>query len=113
MCILSTVIDQQADDWRRRLDKYMPPHTYPIPMPNPNQITIYTQLTADEIAKVRELLALAGELPTREEIEEFRRVVEEARAQDAENGEPDCEMESKKKRVQEIADLFGVEIEFV
>lgn len=113
MCIVSNVFDQYNDRWREQVTPFIPsvpmPHT-----PNPNTtIQIVSQLTPAEIQKVREALEIAHLMPTREEIEEFRRVVEEARAQDKAEGNPDCEMEEKRQAVKQLADLFGVEIEFV
>jgi len=50
---------------------------------------------------------------TPEEIEEFRTLLERAREYDKRNNEPECEMESKKKRILDLAKELGVEINFL
>ena len=52
-------------------------------------------------------------LPTQQELDEFRRLLERARKYDKDNGEPDCEMEEKKRRLKLIAEAMGVDISFV
>lgn len=47
-----------------------------------------------------------------EEIEEFKRLLERAREYDKKNGEPECELESKKEKLKKLAEELGVEIEF-
>jgi hypothetical protein len=49
---------------------------------------------------------------TQDEILEFRRLLERAREYDKRNNEPDCEMEEKKRRLQDLADELGVSINF-
>ena len=58
-------------------------------------------------------LVPAAPLPTKEEIEEFRRLLERARQYDREHGQPDCELEEKRKKLKDLAKELGVEIEFV
>lgn len=50
---------------------------------------------------------------TPEEIEEFRRLLERAREYDRRHGQPDCELEEKRRRLKDLAKELGVEIEFV
>lgn len=52
-------------------------------------------------------------LPTPQEIEEFRKLLERAREYDRKHHEPDCELESKRQRLRDLAKELGVEIEFV
>lgn len=51
--------------------------------------------------------------PTKEEIAEFRRLLERARDYDRKNNEPDCEMEEKRAKLRKLAKELGVEIDFV
>ncbi len=50
---------------------------------------------------------------TPEEIEEFRKLLERAREYDKKNSEPECEMQSKKDLIKELADKLGVKIDFI
>jgi hypothetical protein len=52
---------------------------------------------------------------TQEEIDEFRRLLERAREYDKRNNEPDCEMESKKQKLRDLAKELGIEdkIQFI
>lgn len=52
-------------------------------------------------------------LPTQEEVDEFRRLLERAREYDRKNNEPDCEMEEKRQKLLKIAEELGVKIDFV
>lgn len=51
--------------------------------------------------------------PTKEEIEEFRRLLERAREYDKKNDEPDCEKEEKKQKLMQLAKQLNIEIAFV
>jgi hypothetical protein len=53
------------------------------------------------------------QVPTKEEIDEFYRLLEKARQWDIEHGEPDCGTEEKRQRLKELADELGIEINFV
>ena len=50
---------------------------------------------------------------TTDEIEEFRRLLERAREYDRAHGQPDCELVEKRKRVQQLADELGVQVDFL
>jgi hypothetical protein len=52
-------------------------------------------------------------IPSQEEIDEFRRLLEKARQQDEAEGNPDCGTEEKKKLIRELADQLGIKIDFV
>ena len=84
MCCMSMVMDWQGDNWRRRLDDLK---TQPFWPPLTPQIT-----------------------PA--EVEEFRDLLERARKYDAEHQQPDCELESKRERLRDLAKELGVEITF-
>lgn len=91
MCAASFIMDhfgdkwqRQADEWRRMREPLYPP-TAPLPRP----------------------------FITSEEIAEFRKLLDRARVYDKQHAQPECEMESKRKRVKELAESLGVEIDFV
>jgi hypothetical protein len=50
---------------------------------------------------------------SKEEIEEFRRLLERAREYDKRNNEPDCELAQKRERVKRLAEELGVKIDFL
>lgn len=50
---------------------------------------------------------------TAAEIEEFRRLLERARAYDREHNQPDCELAEKRQRLLDLAKELGVEITFL
>lgn len=50
---------------------------------------------------------------SREEIEEFRKLLERAREYDRKHNQPDCELEEKRQKLKELAETLGVEIAFL
>lgn len=89
MCVVSMIMDHYDDEWRRKYWPSTRPLQIPLPMPLP----------------------IPG--PTPEELAEFRRLLERAREYDRKNYEPDCEMESKKRLLREMAAKLGVDISFI
>lgn len=89
MCTVSMVMDHYDDEWRRRL--YGPGRLAP---PSIQEPFITRPITQDEV-------------------DEFRRLLDRAREYDKRNGEPDCELDSKKQRLLELAKELGVEINFL
>jgi hypothetical protein len=47
------------------------------------------------------------------ELQKFKDLVERARKYDKANNEPDCELEEKKKVIQRMADILGVDVSFL
>lgn len=92
MCVVSMILDHYGDEWPRRYRPQpilpMPGIDYPI-LPTPP----------------------AG--PTKQEIEEFRRLLDRAREYDKRNNEPDCEMDDKKRKLLDLAKELGVDISFI
>ncbi len=56
---------------------------------------------------------LSPTLPTPQEMEEFRKLLERAREYDKKNNEPDCELQEKKDALLAIAKKLGIDISFV
>ena len=81
MCVVSMVMDH----WRDRLNPLVPSQTS-----TGIGITNYEPPITDH------------------EIREFRKLLERAREYDKKHNEPDCEMESKKKEVMELAEKLGI-----
>ena len=48
----------------------------------------------------------------RKRVDEMEQLLKRAKIYDIENDQPDCELESKKQTLQELADEYGVEIHF-
>jgi hypothetical protein len=90
MCAVSMVMDGKFDDWYRRYSVPAGPD-WTVPLPPPPVVP----------------------LPTPLEVEEFRRLLERAREYDRRNGEPDCEMDEKRRKLKSLAEQLGVEIDFV
>lgn len=86
MRTVSMVMDWKHDEWYRRMTPDVSPPSQPIP---------------------------AIKLPTPEEIDEFRRLLERAREYDRKMGQPDCELEEKRQKVRDLAKQLGVSVEFV
>lgn len=93
MCVVSMISDHYIEKWQEKLH---PPVTVPYyarpfdPAPPLDPPTI-----------------------TPEEVEEFRRLLERARKYDKRTGQPDCELEEKRKTLKDLARQLGVAIEFV
>lgn len=95
MCTLSMVLDHYNDEWQRRWLQPQPMPAWPYIMPvQPSVVPVVVP-------------------PTQVEIDEFRRLLERARIYDRENGQPDCELEEKRKKIKDLATQLGVEIDFV
>lgn len=90
MCVVSMIMEHKTWEW----EKLLPGPTYPLPYPYPYQPSPTPLITS-------------------EEVEEFRRLLERAREYDKKMGQPDCELDQKRKKLKELAELIGVEIEFV
>ncbi len=63
------------------------------------------QLMAPKVPKIPAI--------SKEEIEEFRKLLERAREYDKKNNEPFCELEEKKKKLKDIVEKLGAEIDFL
>jgi hypothetical protein len=89
MCVVSMIMDHYDDEWRKRAN---PPEPQPIYVP-------MVPWTPQPIQP--------------HEIDEFRRLLERAREYDKKNNEPDCEMESKRQKLLDLAKQLGIDISFV
>jgi len=92
MCTVSMIIDHYHHRWGRHLQPNPTIPNVTIPAVNPSP-------------KVPAISA--------EEIEEFRELLERARAYDREHNQPDCGLEEKRQKIKDLAEELGVEIEFV
>lgn len=93
MCVVSMVMDHINDEWQR---KYFP-----------------TTIPWKDYGPIQTPAPVPTGMPTQEEINELNRLIERAREYDRRNNEPDCELEKKKQKLKELADLLGVKIDFV
>jgi len=87
MCVYSMVLDHVCDCWPKRVEAA-------------KQFQDYFGLPPDPAI-------------SKQEIEEFRRLLERAREYDRKNNEPDCELEEKKETLRRLAKQLGVEINFL
>ncbi len=99
MCVVSMVMDHYTDKWKQYLPEAVPYYPQPgIPQqplgPTPDQIEDFKK-------------------SLQKEIEELRQLLERAKEYDRKNNEPDCELDSKKSLLKELAKKLGVEIKFL
>ena len=85
MCVYSMIVDHYRDKWEKQAKEYFETGLPFMPITIPD-------------------------LPSREEVNEFRKLLEKARKYDEENGEKDCELEEKKEKVKELAKKLGLDI---
>lgn len=101
MCVVSMVMDHYTEVMDHYTDKFndylnppnILPQQTPIPLPQP-QINLEPRISDAEIR-------------------EFKQLLERAREYDKKNNEPECELESKKNLVKELAEKLGVKIDFL
>ena len=96
MCVVSMIMDHYYDKWQP-YNPYVPPYIVPGVPP-------YVPYVAP---------ATPSRLPTDDEIEEFRKLLERAREYDKKNNEPDCELQEKKDKLLKLAEELGVKIDFL
>lgn len=84
MCVVSMIMDHHEEKW---YEKYYIPAAPYLPVTTP-------------------------QIP-QTEIDEFKKLLERAREYDKKHSQPDCELESKRQRLLEMARTLGVEINFV
>lgn len=88
MCVYSMISDHFYDKWN-------PWPNYPEPWkPNP-----YAPQPPVKI-------------PSKEDIDEFYKLLERAREYDKRTGQPDCDLEDKKVKLRKLAEELGITIEF-
>lgn len=85
MCTVSMIMDHYGDEWRRR---YIPAQPLIGPFVPPP-------------------------VPSTQELDEFRRLLDRAREYDKKHNEPDCEMDDKKRKLLDLAKELGVDISFI
>lgn len=101
MCVVSMVMDHYGDKWYDKYNNPKPPEqpdVIYVPVPSTPAVNPLTPKELEEFRK---------------DIEEFRKLLERAREYDKKNNEPDCELESKKNKVKELAEQLGVKIDFL
>lgn len=101
MCVYSMIMDHYTEKW----GKYVPPEP---PRTIPLVPWDYPPYWPDVLPAPEAKPPISPE-----EIEEFRELLRRAKAYDKNNNEPDCELESKKAILKELAEKLGVEIDFV
>jgi hypothetical protein len=97
MCVVSMIMDHYGDKWRDR--HYRWPESQPDPQDWQTLLEQFQPKTEPRI--------------TDEEIREFRQLLDRAREYDKRNSEPDCELDSKKETLKQLAKQLGVEIDFL
>lgn len=101
MCTYSMVLAGKIDDWDRRYVQPLPPYVVPQPVlvPQPYPVPVPCPYVP--------------QMPSQQEIDEFRRLLERAREYDKKNKEPDCENEEKRQKIRDLAKQLGVDVSFV
>ena len=111
MCQVSNVIDFYYDKWRNPNLPYNPiiPPSYPYnPGPDPSTPTPPYYPTP-----IIPTVPLPYPMPSKDEIDEFRILLDKARKHDKENGEKDCGIEEKKVRFRKLAKELGIDVTFI
>lgn len=92
MCTVSMV----GDDWNKRF-----PERYPTVWPNGIPSIDFTPpaVTREEFDQLKR------------DVEQMKKELEAAKAQDIADGSPDCEMEEKVALLKKVAELVGVDLE--
>lgn len=90
MCTVSMIMDHYSDKWHELVPEPELPYKPTVPHPFTLRPINYEPLVTDE------------------EIREFRTLLKRAREYDKRNNEPECELESKKQRVRELAEELGI-----
>lgn len=85
MCVYSMISDHHTEKWTK--------DNQPLVPLSPNR------LTEQEIVDFRR------------DVGELKKLLERAKEYDKQNSQPDCELESKKKILREIAEKMGVPLE--
>ena len=101
MCVYSMVVDHYLDEWGRLVPRYpriIPQPYYPDQPWPPQPIDPQPEPPSEEEMKRR--------------FEELKRLLDRAKKYDKDNNEPNCEMDSKKAALKEIAKQLGIEISF-
>lgn len=98
MCVSSMLYDHFHEKWQ---DKWVHPIVQPSwpSSPNPSTPSIMP-LTNEELTQLRE------------DIKEFKILLEKAKKYDEEHNQKECELESKKEKLRKLAEELGVEIKF-
>jgi hypothetical protein len=117
MCVMSMVMDHYYDKWKDYTIPY-PPQPNTVPMPSgPWNPAPQTPPIPCPWPPYSPLPAIPTQWPvnpiTPQDIEEFRKLLDRARKYDKDNNEPDCELEEKRKKVKDLAERLGVEIDFL
>lgn len=97
MCTVSMIMDHYRDRWY--------PYTQPHPggiAPNTTPLIDWGSLTNPSEPRI-----------SKEEVEEFRKLLERAREYDKAHNQPDCELDEKRQALKKIAAELGVDISFV
>jgi hypothetical protein len=91
MCVVSMIMDHYGDKWGRIAPQPVPAYPWVVPM-----VPVAPQ-----------------PLIPPEDVAEFKRLLERAREYDRKMGEPDCELEEKRKKVKDLAEALGVKVDFL
>lgn len=99
MCVYSMVVDHYRDKW--------------IPMPSPTYpgSTPWDPWVNPPIASPAYPPIPPADI--NQQIEEFKTLLERAKAYDKKNNEPDCDLESKKVALRELAKIWKIDISFI
>lgn len=94
MCTVSMIADHYHEKWRPRYPDYFPPYSPPWTLPLPQQ-----SISREEFDALRK------------EVQELAQLLKRAKKYDEDNGEPDCETETKMASLRLIAALGGLNLD--
>lgn len=112
MCSVSMVMDTYRREWDRRVWEPMPAG-YPVPWPSINPLPMPHAGSGNGMTLVVGGPTQAQFDALKAEVEMLKKLLIAAKKYDEDNGEKDCELESKIAIVRKVADAVGVSMEDV
>jgi hypothetical protein len=112
------IVDHYGEKWRKIISE--PPYAPSVPFPNPQPLKLPDILPPlPEQGSGDQSRPSENNPVTQEDLDKIRRDIQDlkdllkrAKEYDEKTGQPDCELDEKKRRLKEIADMVGVDIEF-
>jgi len=101
------IMDHFNEKWQPQIAPVFPPLINPL-LPSGFNFQIPVTLTQEEVNEFRKLVE-----EFKKDMVEMNKLLKRAKEYDKKMNQPDCEMDEKKQKLMELAKLMGVDIEFV
>lgn len=111
MCVVSMIHDHYIDKWYPRVYPQYPPFSPFMPSgETEKERERELQEMLDKIKTEKITVIPVSQSLTKEEIDEFRKLLDRAREYDRKNNEPECPMDTKVALLKELARILGVDL---